>query len=703
MMRPRIARLRYLLVGGSGAVVVALGACAPNPSTVTQSATPSSLTVNEFALPTPPECSAVSDVSEIVSAGTTAVTPDYSCGPAFLVTGPDHNLWITNSGGDTVYSAAYDSSTTTLTPTSHQVTAGRAPTRIADGPDGGVWFAETGPLQNVIYTLTGGAEGTAPPPPTGPPTVENVGELIPDLSNPSANPTLNELPLNPPIGGAYPFGIGLGPDGNIWFGQLGTVGFLFAPNPVESSAAGLRQNADPSGIVAGPDRTLWFAEAGLDKIAQYDPSDGTLNEFKATAGTGPVVPTDVTIGADGNLWYTESLAHKIGRMAIIGTESQPTGAIIGEYSTPTTPSNPATLALGPDCNIWFTEMATSLIGSVDQNGNVTEYAGLTSASQPLGIALGPDGNLWVAESADGQVAQIMPSGGWSNTKCSGITLPAIAKCQPNTAPILDTDPNKCVATITLADMDNGSSDPNNPSATPSETVVPPTAQGPLGTIIEPPITIASLRVSPAAASPNTSPAVLLPVSSCQRLFFVEDKQPPTINCPAATTVQCTSSSGATVAINPTVSDNCPGVGKAVCTPAGSSFGFGTTAISCSVKDASGNENTCSTSVTVTNPGPIISRVAASPSTIPASARLIPITVNVNVSAPCDPNPPVCKITSIGNDVGQITGPLKAQILAVDEFFGLLPRDVTLTVQCTDNNGVVTTGNATVVVAALVNL
>jgi streptogramin lyase len=191
---------------------------------------------------------------------------------------------------------------------------------------------------------------------------------------------------------------------------------------------GLKQNTQPSGIVAGPDGSLWFAEAGLDKIAQYDPANGNFTEFKATAGTGPVVPTDVTIGADGNLWYTESLAHKIGRMVIVGTQMQPTGTIIGEYPTPTSSSNPAALALGPDCNIWFTEMATSLVGSVDQNGNVTEYAGLSAPSQPLGIALAPDGNLWVAESAAGQVAQIVPSGGWSNTNCSGITFPAIAKC-----------------------------------------------------------------------------------------------------------------------------------------------------------------------------------------------------------------------------------------------------------------------------------
>lgn len=179
-----------------------------------------------------------------------------------------------------------------------------------------------------------------------------------------------------------------------WFGQLGPISFLFAPRPVDPALVALeRENSQPSGIVAGPDGNLWFTEAGFDEIAQYDPTTRNITEFKGTAGAGPVVPTDATMGADGNLWYTESLAHKIGRMVIVGTQLQPNGTIIGEYPMPATPSNPATLALGPDGDIWFTEMATSLIGSVDQNGNVTEYAGLTGASQPLGIALGPEGNL----------------------------------------------------------------------------------------------------------------------------------------------------------------------------------------------------------------------------------------------------------------------------------------------------------------------
>ncbi|MGE0132506.1 MAG: HYR domain-containing protein [Blastocatellales bacterium] len=50
---------------------------------------------------------------------------------------------------------------------------------------------------------------------------------------------------------------------------------------------------------------------------------------------------------------------------------------------------------------------------------------------------------------------------------------------------------------------------------------------------------------------------------------------------------------------PSVSDNCSGVGAPVCTPAsGSAFPLGVTTVTCSVKDAANNSNSCSFKVTV---------------------------------------------------------------------------------------------------------
>jgi hypothetical protein len=92
-------------------------------------------------------------------------------------------------------------------------------------------------------------------------------------------------------------------------------------------------------------------------------------------------------------------------------------------------------------------------------------------------------------------------------------------------------------------------------------------------------------------------------STCSFTVTVNDTQPPVITCPANQTVvsdQSTCNPAAcTVATfpAPTASDNCPGV-TVVCTPpSGSCFPTGTTTVTCTATDGSGNTASCSFSVT----------------------------------------------------------------------------------------------------------
>src|SRR6185436_19009962 len=85
-------------------------------------------------------------------------------------------------------------------------------------------------------------------------------------------------------------------------------------------------------------------------------------------------------------------------------------------------------------------------------------------------------------------------------------------------------------------------------------------------------------------------------ASCSFTVTVNDTQPPSITCPANivtgnTTGQCS----AVVSFPaPVVSDNCSGVGTPMCSPSsGSTFPKGTTTVTCSVADASGNASNCS--------------------------------------------------------------------------------------------------------------
>jgi serine/threonine protein kinase len=64
------------------------------------------------------------------------------------------------------------------------------------------------------------------------------------------------------------------------------------------------------GITAGPDGNLWFTENSANKIGRISTS-GTITEFPVpTAGSGP---NEIAAGCDGNLWFIDNTVNQIGR------------------------------------------------------------------------------------------------------------------------------------------------------------------------------------------------------------------------------------------------------------------------------------------------------------------------------------------------------------------------------------------------------
>jgi hypothetical protein len=90
-------------------------------------------------------------------------------------------------------------------------------------------------------------------------------------------------------------------------------------------------------------------------------------------------------------------------------------------------------------------------------------------------------------------------------------------------------------------------------------------------------------------------------SSCNAMVTVVDTTPPTVTCPANPSVpaelgQC---QAVVTYANATVSDNCPGAMLLGCAPqSGSIFQVGTTPVTCTAKDAAGNNGSCQFQVIV---------------------------------------------------------------------------------------------------------
>jgi streptogramin lyase len=178
-------------------------------------------------------------------------------------------------------------------------------------------------------------------------------------------------------------------------------------------------DSQPFGITRGPDGNLWFTESLTGKIGRITPA-GVITEFAAGITPGGQ-PLDITAGPDGNLWFTEQsiteTTERIGRITPAG--------VITEFAAGITPNfQPRGITAGPDGNLWFTEESppngpiglAGRIGRITPAGVITEFAaGLTPNTDLNLITAGPDGNLWFGQSGNsaqvpGEIGRITPAG-----------------------------------------------------------------------------------------------------------------------------------------------------------------------------------------------------------------------------------------------------------------------------------------------------
>ena len=283
---------------------------------------------------------------------------------------------------------------------------GLAPEAMTLGPDGNVWFVDTG--ANRIVRVT--PDGTMTPYSTG-------------------------------IGASAGLaGITAGPDGNIYFTESNRdrIGRINLTTFVITESAPMGGGSDPRGITAGPDGALWFAEGTDDRIGRMttglvsptsstspattcarsrrgrtgtsgsrngahpvrsaaSPRPASRPNYPTTAGQ----PTGIAAGPDGNIWFAASEnPGAIGRITTSGTITLFTTGL-------TTNSAPLDIVAGADGNLYFTENASpGRLGQITTAGAITEFStGLTTASGPWGIASGADGNIWFTENAGNRVGQ----------------------------------------------------------------------------------------------------------------------------------------------------------------------------------------------------------------------------------------------------------------------------------------------------------
>ena len=298
--------------------------------------------------------------------------PTAHSGPDEIAAGPDGSLWFTESGGSQIGR---------ITPTGELTeysvpTADGQPEGIAAGPDGNLWFTDGG-----------------------------IGRITPAGQ-------ITEYPI--PAADADPGEIVAGPDDNLWFTDVAGIGRITLSGQITEFA--LPSPDFAVGITAEPDGDVWFTDVGSNAIGRITTGSGFTRPGQVTEYPIPTRdsgPNRITAGPDGNLWFTESGADQIGRITPAGQFT--------EYRIPTALADPVGIAAGPDGNLWFAETGGEQIGRISPVGQITEYRIPSALPDPRGIAAGPDGNVWFTEYHGGNIGRILTGAPAASTSAPSVT------------------------------------------------------------------------------------------------------------------------------------------------------------------------------------------------------------------------------------------------------------------------------------------
>jgi len=323
----------------------------------------------------------------------TAITvPSLDSAPTGVAAGASGSVWFVESTGSAVGRIDSSGSVTEFGVPADSTGIAGSLNSITAGPDGAMWFTD---------------------PTTFAPRIGRVDA--------SGKVTLFDLPMNgtPGFSGAEPLRIIDGPDGALWFAAGSVIGRIDTSG--RATAYAVPQGGFARGVTTGPDHAIWFTQTTPDALGRLDPATGHITEHPLTSASGSVLPDGIVAGPDGALWFTENGLSRIGRFNVS------TGGLI-TTATPTAGSGPIDIVSGPGPALWFTEGAAGNIGRITLGRKVTEYPLGGNLAGPIELSRAAGGSLWVAEAGANRIARIdtaaPPSGAPNKAVDSGGQAPA---------------------------------------------------------------------------------------------------------------------------------------------------------------------------------------------------------------------------------------------------------------------------------------
>jgi RHS repeat-associated protein len=236
-----------------------------------------------------------------------------------------------------------------------------------------------------------------------------------------------------------PKGIALDSKGDVWVANTGD-------NALDEYASGGYYETDitnglkaPQGIAVGAEGTLWVANTGDNKITKliYNEEYEEVEKSSSfgTEGTGATQfkePQDIAIGAEGDLYITDTGNNRIEELSSSGTFIRTMGWGVSngkaEYEICTKECKagiagsgngqlkaPHGITTDSAGDVWVTDSGNNRIEEFGPAGTYIQTFGKEGTTEgklksPKGIAIDAEGDAWVADTANNNVQEWTPAG-----------------------------------------------------------------------------------------------------------------------------------------------------------------------------------------------------------------------------------------------------------------------------------------------------
>jgi len=259
------------------------------------------------------------------------------------------------------------------------------------------------PNMSLAATTPDFGQGNPPSEISGTPSMPGTFSFSLQVTDSSATPltvtqtySLSVIHLTsfPDPNSGAPFGIVVGPDGNLWFTQQAQVGMDNLHNPIfglESlstagsfnnetklttqvpNASGSLANPSPQSITVGPDGSFWMTDTSNSAIvaAKSGAPGAVISLHTASATPVSLSPTGIASGgSEGGVWFSavQGAAPGIGIIGRIdpANPGSPTLYTIPQSSIPQRSSYPTGIVQNPrDGNaIWFMDQSAAAQNAV---------------------------------------------------------------------------------------------------------------------------------------------------------------------------------------------------------------------------------------------------------------------------------------------------------------------------------------------------